>query len=61
MKLGTHEERMLALESVFNEANTAIEKAAIIETAARLSNDIFFQQNNFPNTGMLNVGATVSN
>jgi hypothetical protein len=42
MKLGTHQERMEALESTFELAQAPTDKAGLIQLAAKLEQDEFF-------------------
>lgn len=51
MKLGTHQERMAALESALDSAQNGMEKAAIIETAARMDRDNEYVQRSGFNAG----------
>lgn len=46
MKLGTHKERMEALEHAFDVANGAMEKASIVQAAAQIDRDNQYVEQN---------------
>lgn len=44
MKLGTHAERLSAIESAYDSTEVIMEKASLIDLAARLERENFYHQ-----------------
>jgi hypothetical protein len=55
MKLGTHKERMIALEDAFDRSDSGMEKAAIVEAASRMDRENEFAERDYQRSSFAGI------